>query len=111
MEINFEGIIPRIVIGIAIILMVSMVYNPLASTFDNLMTSKAMNCPGYDYLISGTIGDSVYDYNSSLASASFAACNFPPLIPGLIMVAVMFGSVVYILFGSRKEQLVDQPQY
>jgi hypothetical protein len=110
MEIDFEGIVPRVILSIGIIIMLAMVYSPMFFVFDLLQTSGSMNCPGFDYDNSGVIGDSPYDYNSSLHVSSIIACNFPPLIPALIMIGALLGCVVWIFYGARKEQFVPDTQ-
>ena len=60
--------------------------------------SNYLNCPGYDYDRSGTIGDHQYDYNSSLSdSTDRISCIAIGLYVPYIVLAILIAGVTRLM--------------
>ena len=65
--------------------------------------SGNLNCPGYDADGSGTVGDAVADYNSSIESYTISCIAVSMYVPYMIL-AILIGSVTKLLWSRPDEQ-------
>ena len=63
----------------------------IRSLTDIAKQSDNLNCPGFDYDKSGTIGTNVLDYNSSLASETLGCIAFNLYLPYIVLVVLIAG--------------------
>jgi len=60
--------------------------------------SDNLNCAGFDYDGSGTIGTNALDYNSSLATETLACLAINLYLPYIILI-VLIGGVSKLMYG------------
>ena len=63
----------------------------MRSILDVAKQSDNLNCPGFDYDSSGTVGTNTLDYNSSLASETLACIAINLYLPYIILVVLIAG--------------------
>jgi len=61
--------------------------------------SDNLNCAGFDYGGSGTIGDNVLDYNSSLETETTACLAINLYLPYILLI-VLIGGVTKLLYDK-----------
>ena len=72
--------------------------------------SDNLNCAGFDYLGSGTVGDNVLDYNSSLATETLACLAINLYLPYIILV-VLIGGVSKLMYGRVFGEQQQAPSF
>jgi len=66
-----------------------------------------LNCPGYDYKNSGTIGDHKLDYNASLQNTDTVSCLAIGLYVPYIVLTILIAGVAKMLAGRMTPQEPD----
>ena len=63
----------------------------MRSLLDVAKQSDTLNCPGFDYDQSGTIGSNALDYNSSLATETLACLAINLYLPYIVLIVLIAG--------------------
>lgn len=88
-----------LVMTIAILVAVVPVFNTILGVAKQ---SNYLNCPGYDYDKSGTVGDHMYDYNATLSdSTDRISCIAIGLYVPYIVLAILIAGVTKLLTSRR----------
>ncbi len=70
----------------------------LKSILDISKQSDNLNCPGFDYDKSGTVGTNALDYNSTLETDTVACLAINLYLPYIILI-VLIGGVTKLMYG------------
>lgn len=103
-----------IMINLLILAMTALVLVAIVPVFQSILgiakQSNYLNCNGYDYDRSGTVGDHIWDYNSSLTSDTLACVAIGLYVPYLVL-AILIGSIMKALSGQIMESGPTQGYY
>lgn len=78
----------------------------LKSILDVAQQSDNLNCPDFDYNHNGAIGDTKYDYNSSLSTDTTSCIAIKLYIPYIVLVVLIAG-VSKMVYGRTFGQSPD----
>ncbi len=75
----------------------------LKSILDIAKQSDNLNCPGFDFDKSGTVGSNALDYNSSLNTDTVACLAINLYLPYIILI-ILIGGVAKLLYSQTPGQ-------
>ena len=75
----------------------------LKSILNIAKQSDNLNCAGFDYEGSGTVGDNILDYNSSLETDTTACLAINLYLPYILLI-VLIGGVTKLLYDKSGGQ-------
>ena len=105
-----------IMINLLILAMTVLVLVAIVPIFQEVLgiakQSNYLNCPGYDYDRSGTLGDHMWDYNSTISgSTDRLACIAIGMYVPYLVLAILIGSIMRALSGQLMESGPTQNYY
>lgn len=82
---------------------------PLNAVLDIAKQSDNLNCKGFDYDGNGVVGNSLYDYNSSISTDTLSCVAVDFTVPFLYL-SLIFGAVAAIVMGRNEQtsNMLDQ---
>ena len=83
--------------------------SPLNTILDISKQSDNLNCKGFDYDGNGVVGNSAYDYNSSLSTDTVSCVAVDMAVP-FIYLSIIFAGVAALVMGRNENQasMLDQ---